>query len=281
MPPLNQHIACIRSMRRDPFPPIRITENEFRARCGGAPIWHSVDLGDGWIEGRRKTSEVCAAELKLAALPNLSGKTVLDIGAWGGFYSFEAARRGAKVTAIDYYSWVTDFPALHAWMNAERDAGRVPNNYEPPPHVIDMARAPGRQPFDIVNEALGNPVETITSTLEAFQPARPFDVTFYFGVLYHTRNPFGAITKLADLTSELAIIETSAMFEPARNDRAYWHFHGGDGTVKNDPTTYWSPSELGLLQMLRQVGFRKTEVKTNPVYRDRPHLYRLWAHAWK
>ena len=37
---------------------------------------------------------------------DLTGKTVLDIGAWDGFFSFECERRGAKrVLAIDTFSW--------------------------------------------------------------------------------------------------------------------------------------------------------------------------------
>jgi tRNA (mo5U34)-methyltransferase len=278
---VNPDIEYIRSARHDPFSPIAMSEAEFRGQCGDAPIWHSVDLGEGWIEGRRKTSSVLAQELRLANLPDLGGKTVLDIGAWGGFFSFEAARRGARVTAIDYYSWVTDFPALHEWIAAEAKEGRRGNNYEPPTHIIDPAKVPGRRPFDVVNEALGNPVTPIVTTLENFNPKQPFDVSFFLGVLYHTRDPFGAIIKLASVTSDLAIIETSAMHEPARPDSAYWHFHGGDGSVNNDPTTYWSPSVQGLQHMLRQAGFRKVEAKSQPAYADRAHLYRLWMHAWK
>jgi tRNA (mo5U34)-methyltransferase len=32
---------------------------------------------------------------------DLTGKTVLDVGAWDGFFTFELERRGAKVTAVD------------------------------------------------------------------------------------------------------------------------------------------------------------------------------------
>src|SRR5258706_14494121 len=41
--------------------------------------------------------------LRLLPIPaDLSGKTVLDVGAWDGFFSFEFERRGAKrVLAID------------------------------------------------------------------------------------------------------------------------------------------------------------------------------------
>jgi len=37
---------------------------------------------------------------------DLAGMTVLDIGAWDGYFSFEFERRGAKrVLAIDTYAW--------------------------------------------------------------------------------------------------------------------------------------------------------------------------------
>ena len=44
------------------------------------------------------------ARLDLPA--SLAGASVLDIGAWDGFFSFEAERRGAaRVVAADYYRW--------------------------------------------------------------------------------------------------------------------------------------------------------------------------------
>jgi len=45
--------------------------------------------------------------LKFLQIPqDLTGKTVLDIGAWDGFFSFECERRGAaRVVAADHFSW--------------------------------------------------------------------------------------------------------------------------------------------------------------------------------
>lgn len=103
-------------------------------------------------------------------------------------------------------------------------------------------------------------------------------MTLYLGVLYHTRDPFGAIRKLADVTRELAVVETLAIHDPERADAPYWHFHGGDRSVNDDPTTYWSPSAKGLEHMLRRAGFAHIEAKSFPV---RPGLYRLWMHATK
>jgi 2-polyprenyl-3-methyl-5-hydroxy-6-metoxy-1,4-benzoquinol methylase len=64
--------------------------------------WYSFDLPDGsHIKG------VCSVEglrhrLDQFPIPtDLTGKRVLDAGAWDGWYSFELERRGAEVTAVD------------------------------------------------------------------------------------------------------------------------------------------------------------------------------------
>src|SRR6266516_4593012 len=71
--------------------------------------WHSIDLGLGVVTNGFKTREGLKNELELLRLPDLKDKTVLDIGAWDGFYSFEAERRGARrVVALDHYVWSMD-----------------------------------------------------------------------------------------------------------------------------------------------------------------------------
>src|SRR5258708_29716982 len=65
--------------------------------------FHRINLGSGVI-----TPGVDNTPRRLATLhwPDLRGKTVLDIGAWDGFFSFEAERRGAsRVLATDSYVW--------------------------------------------------------------------------------------------------------------------------------------------------------------------------------
>ena len=56
--------------------------------------FHTIDLGDGIITPGQKDTPAELVHLHLPA--DLSGQTVLDIGAYDGFYSFEAERRGAK-----------------------------------------------------------------------------------------------------------------------------------------------------------------------------------------
>jgi len=75
-----------------------------RSRVGGVRWYHTIDFGQGLV-----TAGVDDSAYRLARLdfpPSLDGRSVLDIGAWDGFFSFEAERRGAaRVLASDWYSW--------------------------------------------------------------------------------------------------------------------------------------------------------------------------------
>ena len=71
------------------------------------PWHHSIDLGDGIITPGNKSLPLCVNESRLVFdRVNVFGRTVLDIGAWNGFFSFDAKRRGAaRVLATDSYCW--------------------------------------------------------------------------------------------------------------------------------------------------------------------------------
>ena len=66
--------------------------------------FHSIPLKDVIITPGRDYS---MSKLKQVCLPeDLSGKSVLDIGAWDGFFSFQAEKNGAeRVLATDHYCW--------------------------------------------------------------------------------------------------------------------------------------------------------------------------------
>src|SRR5262245_16932913 len=67
-----------------------------RERVKAVPFWwHSVDLGEGIVTPGHKTRDLLWQELASLRLPALTGKTVLDIGAWDGYYSFEPESGGA------------------------------------------------------------------------------------------------------------------------------------------------------------------------------------------
>ena len=63
-----------------------------------------MDLGHGVVTHGQDNSPRKLKRLKLPE--SLAGRSVLDVGAWDGFFSFEAERRGAKrVLATDSFVW--------------------------------------------------------------------------------------------------------------------------------------------------------------------------------
>ncbi len=71
--------------------------------------FHQIDLGDGIVTPGVDCS---AAKLLQLGMPDdLAGLSVLDVGAWDGFFSFEAERRGARPGAHMDLTWLRR-PAL-------------------------------------------------------------------------------------------------------------------------------------------------------------------------
>src|SRR5690349_4369831 len=70
--------------------------------------FHSFVLSDGTrVDAPIKTVEQLQLEFD-AFFSNIDfrGRSVLDVGAWDGAFSFEAKRRGAaRVVATDYFAW--------------------------------------------------------------------------------------------------------------------------------------------------------------------------------
>ena len=64
--------------------------------------YHSFELPDGTvIEGYNRLEVLRERYHRLPIPEELAGRRVLDIGAWDGWFSFEAERHGAEVMAID------------------------------------------------------------------------------------------------------------------------------------------------------------------------------------
>ena len=77
---------------------------ETQAAVDAVTWYHTIDLGHGITT---PGSDHTPARMGLLGLPaDLSGRSVLDIGAWDGAFSFEAERRGAsRVMAVDTFCW--------------------------------------------------------------------------------------------------------------------------------------------------------------------------------
>jgi tRNA (mo5U34)-methyltransferase len=192
------------------------------AEVDGITWWHTIDLGDGIVSpGRDETP----ARLPLLALPDsLAGLTVLDVGAWDGFYSFEAERRGAsRVVAADEYAW--------------RHLGT------------------GRRGFDCAHRALGSRVEAVEVDVMELSPETvggTFDFVLFLGVLYHLRDPMTALERVASVTGDRLVLETHVDLLHVRQPAAA--FYPG-AELYGDATNWWGPNIHALLGMVRSVGF--------------------------
>src|SRR5262249_28828723 len=163
----------------------------------------------GVVTKGQKTAAVLADELEALRLPDLRGKTVLDIGTLDGFYAFEAERLGAKrVVAIDHYMW--EYEAR--WTSAYRDECRLKGIDPEPPYRTNWVswewrpdELPGKRRFDIAHRALDSKVEALAEDFMKLNPGElgTFDVVLFLGVLYHMTNPFEAMRRVASWTEEV------------------------------------------------------------------------------
>ena len=223
--------------------PARDAPASLAERVAALRWYHTIDLGHGVVTpGVDDTRERLA---RLALPGSLAGKTVLDIGAWDGFFSFEAERRGAaRVVASDSYSWKGG-----GWGT--------------------------KSGFLLAREALGSRVEDVEIDVMDLSPERvgTFDIVFFLGVLYHLRHPLLALERVASVTRELLVLETVVDLVGLGRPAAAFY----PGTELNaDPTNWWAPNIEGGEAMLRAVGFSSVRAVT-PV----PSApYRALRAAW-
>ena len=206
--------------------------DELQKRADALRWYHTIDLGQGVVtRGVDNTPE----RLARVHLPeDLSGKTVLDIGAWDGFFSFEAERRRAsRVVACDYYAW----------------------------HGVGWGTGRGKDGFELARTALNSRVEDVALDVLDLSPDKigTFDVVFFLGVLYHLPNPLLALERVASVSRGLLILETVVdMVGIGRPAAAFYP----DKELNNDPTNWWGPNHAAVQGMLTSVGFSRVDVIT-------------------
>lgn len=234
--------------------------------------WHSIDFGHGVSTKGYKTRERLASEVDQMRLPDLHGKSVLDIGAWDGFFAYEAERRGAaRVVALDHFVWCLHTPKQHQYVERCRQQGIQPKPYEEVPEIWDPVGLPGKSGFDIAHEVLDSKVESVIADfMEAdLHALGTFDVVFFLGVLYHMKNPLLSLERLARLTDEVAIIETEAVEVPGFEAHSLCEFFEAD-ELAGDFTNWWAPNPTALAKLCRAAGFSRVEAGPPPPAEEQP-----------
>ena len=258
-------------------------EGALAARVSEVPFWwHSVRLREGVVTPGSKSLVELERELELARLPDLTGKTVLDVGAWDGFFSFAAERRGAaRVVALDHYMWSVD---LERWLEYRRDRFNAGEPIEPVETVPELWRPdalPGKRGFDVAHEALDSSVEAVVGDFMEMdlRPLGQFDVVLYLGVLYHVKDPFRALRRVAEVTRELAVIETAVANVRGYEGVPLCEFVEGDAVLR-DPSNWWFPNVPATLAMCRAAGFRDArKISGRPSIRSLRRIRRHRGHV--
>jgi tRNA (mo5U34)-methyltransferase len=226
-----------------------------RAEVEKIKWWHPIDLGGGIVTPGIDVTPARLAEIRMPE--DLSGLTVLDIGAWDGFFSFEAERRGARrVLATDSFCW---------------DGGGWGT----------------KKGFELARRALGSRVEDKWIQVLDLSPETVgvFDVVLFLGILYHMKHPLLALERVASVTSGQLIMQTQVdMLAVGRPAMAF--YPGSE--LGNDPTNWCGPNPAALHAMLETVGFRKIEILSKSFPDDVPletlntvRVNHVTLHAWK
>jgi tRNA (mo5U34)-methyltransferase len=225
-----------------------LNPEELQERISRQSWFHTIDLGHGVVTPGRDKSGRRLSRIGLPA--DLRGRSVLDVGAWDGFFSFEAERRGAdRVVAVDGPAW--------------REPAWGPGGYGT------------KTGFELARRALGSRVTDLELDLEQIRPETVgrFDIVLFLGVLYHLKHPWLALERVASVCGELLIVETHADFlDLSRPAVALYPGAELDADVSN----WCGPNIAALTAMLRQEGFPRLDV----VHREsRP--YRLARAAYR
>jgi len=187
------------------------------------PWFHRITLESGVVTPGIVGED--ESKIAFARLPErLEGKTVIDIGAWDGLFSFEAERRGAsRVLATDSFAW-----GGGGWGS--------------------------KRSFEFAREALGSVVEDETIDVLDLAPERVgrFDVALFLGVLYHMRHPLLALERVASVCDELMVVTTSLdMLSHERPAAAFYP----SGSLGGDVTNWWGFNPAAVVALLSEVGF--------------------------
>jgi tRNA (mo5U34)-methyltransferase len=182
---------------------------------------------------------------------DLTGWTALDIGCNAGFYSFELARRGARVTGLDV-----------------------------DPHYLTQARWAAEQ------LRLEDRVEFRRGTVYDLAAAdETWDLVLFMGVLYHLRHPLLALDVVGRRVGRLLVLQTLTMpgeerVEPpddlplgrrARLREPGWPALAFvERKLAGDETNWWAPNAAGVEAMARSAGLEPVSHPAHEIWICRP-----------
>ncbi len=228
-----------------------LSTDEIRRRAEALGPWfHNIELNGVWTAPEHFLGNYPAVKWKsfADAVPqDLTGKTVLDIGCNGGFYSIEMKKRGAaRVLGID---------SDDEYLAQARFAAEVTG-------------------FDIEFRKL--------SVYDLGALGECFDVVLFMGVLYHLRHPLLALDLIYENAArDLLVFQSmqrgSQEVDAVEANYTFWQteqfdrpghpkLHFIEHRYADDPTNWWAPNAACVEAMLRSAGFEILNHPEDEVY---------------
>jgi tRNA (mo5U34)-methyltransferase len=208
----------------------------------GTEAWHhSFVLSDGTRIAGGKSLDSLQREFDAIFGPlDLRGRRVLDIGAWNGAFSIEAARRGAaQVLAVDLYTWIDPrFRGLERFLYIRKQSGYSNIDYK----ILDA--------HDVSGAAIGR-----------------FDIVLFLDVLYHLREPLSVFDRFAEMAGECLVLQTYLDQVGDVPFPAMRYFPGAE--LAGDPSNWWGPNRACVEALLRTAGFADIRSRQHPTGTDR------------
>jgi tRNA (mo5U34)-methyltransferase len=233
---------------------------DLQAQADAFGWYHTIDLGNGVV-----TKGISVQETSVDVIPDVSGRSVLDIGAWDGKFSFLAEQAGAsRVVALDHYAWGVDFVARGTYWAECIHNGTLPDQTR---DETDFWRPdlPGRRGFEFAAAALSSKVTPVVGDFQRIDldELGRFDVVLYLGVLYHMKEPLTCLERLRTVTTEVAVIETEAVHLNGLDHEALLQFHAGS-SLRTDFGNWYVPTIEALHNLCRAAGFSEVRTVVGP-----------------
>jgi tRNA (mo5U34)-methyltransferase len=190
-----------------------------------SPWHHSIKISDDIVTPGGVPNALLERNADIFFAYGVKGLSVLDVGAWDGFNSFAAEKRGAsRVLAVDWFCW----------------------------------GGPGvgkREAFLLARELLGSKVEDRILDIPdtTVENVGKFDVVLFNGIFYHIIDPIHALLEMSRIAKRVLVVETHV--DNLDNPRPVMVFYPGEKAPSGHPQNGWGPNPPMMTALLKRLGF--------------------------